>query len=91
MKKYREIIYPSRKISLRCSVVFILGLVFNLIYTLQHWAGFVRDVDPDIITGYNINNFDFPYLINRANHLKSDRFPYLGRVKNIRFVFDEFF
>ncbi|XP_071544881.1 DNA polymerase delta catalytic subunit isoform X2 [Panulirus ornatus] len=53
---------------------------------LEHWAGFVRDVDPDIITGYNINNFDFPYLLNRANHLKSEKFSYLGRVKYIRTV-----
>ena len=37
-------------------------------------------VDPDILTGYNINNFDFPYLIERAAHLKVDSFPYLGRI-----------
>lgn len=30
----------------------------------------MRDCDPDIITGYNIQNFDMPYLINRATHLK---------------------
>ena len=27
-------------------------------------------MDPDIITGYNIQNFDFPYLLDRAAHLK---------------------
>jgi len=26
--------------------------------------------DPDIILGYNIINFDLPYIINRANQLK---------------------
>lgn len=36
----------------------------------QSWAEFVRTVDPDIITGYNIQNFDFPYLLNRAATLK---------------------
>lgn len=36
----------------------------------QSWAEFMRTVDPDIITGYNIQNFDFPYLINRAAALK---------------------
>lgn len=36
----------------------------------QSWAEFVRTVDPDIITGYNIQNFDLPYLINRAAALK---------------------
>lgn len=37
---------------------------------LQSWAEFLRTVDPDIITGYNIQNFDFPYLLNRAAALK---------------------
>ena len=32
---------------------------------LAQWADFVRQSDPDIITGYNINNFDLPYLLNR--------------------------
>ncbi|XP_064094401.1 DNA polymerase delta catalytic subunit-like [Macrobrachium nipponense] len=40
-------------------------------------------VDPDIITGYNINNFDLAYLIERAQHLNSDRF-YLSRIKNLQ-------
>uniref|UniRef100_A0A2P2I4Q3 DNA polymerase n=1 Tax=Hirondellea gigas TaxID=1518452 RepID=A0A2P2I4Q3_9CRUS len=47
---------------------------------LEAWAAFVRKVDPDLITGYNINNFDFPYLIDRARHLKSQSFPHLGRI-----------
>lgn len=61
----------------------------NLIHSrfaLQEWAKFVRTVDPDIITGYNINNFDMPYLLNRANHLKSETFSFLGRIKSIRCV-----
>ncbi|XP_074660043.1 DNA polymerase delta catalytic subunit-like [Tubulanus polymorphus] len=49
---------------------------------LAKWAEFVREVDADIITGYNIVNFDFPYLINRAAHLKVNTFSYLGRIKN---------
>lgn len=48
------------------------------------WADFVREVDPDLITGYNIQNFDLAYLINRAKTLKADLFPYLGRLKNIK-------
>jgi DNA polymerase delta subunit 1 len=35
--------------------------------------------DPDMIIGYNINNFDLPYLIDRAKTLKVARFPFLGR------------
>ncbi|KAF2360847.1 DNA-directed DNA polymerase family B exonuclease domain [Trinorchestia longiramus] len=53
---------------------------------LEAWSSFVRLVDPDIITGYNINNFDFPYLIDRAKHLKSSKFSLLGRVSSIRSV-----
>lgn len=30
----------------------------------------MQEVDPDIITGYNIINFDIPYLLNRAKALK---------------------
>ena len=44
------------------------------------WSEFVTAVDPDIITGYNIINFDLPYLINRANTLKVKTFPLLGRI-----------
>ena len=51
---------------------------------LERWAEFVREVDPDIITGYNINNFDAPYLINRSTHLHVRNFQFLGRVKNIQ-------
>ncbi|KAL4658284.1 DNA polymerase delta catalytic subunit [Arapaima gigas] len=53
---------------------------------LQSWAEFVRTVDPDIITGYNIQNFDLPYLLNRAATLKVNLFPYLGRVRGIKSV-----
>ncbi|VVC92461.1 unnamed protein product [Leptidea sinapis] len=53
---------------------------------LSKWSDFFRELDPDIITGYNINNFDWPYLINRAKHLKVDKFEFLGRIKNVRSV-----
>lgn len=51
---------------------------------LEAWAEFVREADPDIITGYNINNFDLPYLLDRAKHLKLNRFSFLGRIKDIK-------
>lgn len=41
------------------------------------------------MTGYNINNFDIPYLIDRAKHLKVKNFEYLGRIKNLRSVVKE--
>ena len=33
---------------------------------LLAWRNFVLATDPDILTGYNIANFDIPYLLNRA-------------------------
>nr|BCB92279.1 DNA polymerase delta catalytic subunit [Cyzicus gifuensis] len=56
---------------------------------LAEWANFIREVDPDIITGYNICNFDLPYLLNRAKHLKMQGFDFLGRVKDIKSVIRE--
>lgn len=47
---------------------------------LNAWSQFFNTVDPDVITGYNILNFDFPYLLDRAEHLKLEHFPYLGRI-----------
>ncbi|KAI4149062.1 MAG: hypothetical protein LQ341_001411 [Variospora aurantia] len=49
---------------------------------LQAWRDFLEKVDPDVIIGYNIANFDFPYLIDRAKHLKCTKFPYWTRLKN---------
>ncbi len=54
------------------------------------WRTFLEASDPDIITGYNVQNFDIPYLLNRAKALSkgkdktkiTDRFALWGRVKN---------
>lgn len=32
---------------------------------LEKFADFVKEFDPDIITGYNVNNFDIPYVLER--------------------------
>lgn len=42
----------------------------------------VVETDPDIIIGYNICNFDLPYLLNRAEALKLQDFPFWGRMRN---------
>lgn len=42
----------------------------------------MQDVDPDIITGYNIVNFDLPYIINRSEALKMNKYPHFSRVKH---------
>ena len=58
---------------------------------LMKWRAFFAECDPDIITGYNIANFDFPYLLNRAKTLEKTnpalkRFPDLGRIKGVKAV-----
>lgn len=51
---------------------------------LLAWRDFIREVDPDIIIGYNICKFDLPYLIERAETLGIVEFPILGRIRNSR-------
>ena len=35
---------------------------------MEQMTKMVRDEDPDIITGYNIDNFDFPRMVERMEH-----------------------
>ncbi|KAG4414782.1 DNA-directed DNA polymerase delta [Cadophora malorum] len=51
---------------------------------LSKWRDFLEEVDPDIIIGYNICNFDFPYLLDRARHLKIRDFDAWTRLKGVR-------
>ena len=45
----------------------------------------IKDIDPDIIIGYNINQFDFEYMYNRSIETKcSKKFLNLGRRKEIK-------
>src|SRR3569833_613665 len=71
--------------------VFCLGRTSSIVATqilefekeeqmLIEWRNFLAEVDPDIITGYNIANFDFPYLLDRAKHLKVRGFEYWSRI-----------
>lgn len=51
---------------------------------LMAWRDFVVKSDPDVIIGYNIANFDLPYLLDRAKALGLPNFPYFGRMVNIK-------
>jgi len=37
---------------------------------LRRFVEIIKEYDPDIITGYNINNFDLPYIIDRLKENK---------------------
>jgi DNA polymerase delta subunit 1 len=51
---------------------------------LMKWRDFLEEVDPDVIIGYNTSGFDFPYLLDRAKHLKLPKFPYWTRLKTVQ-------
>lgn len=51
---------------------------------LMAWRDFLEEVDPDVIIGYNIANFDFPYLLDRAKYLKCTHFPFWSRIRNVQ-------
>lgn len=46
---------------------------------LIKWRAFLEACDPDIITGYNVQNFDIPYLLDRAEALSKGS----GQKKNV--------
>ena len=54
---------------------------------LMAWTNFIQESDPDIILGYNIKNFDFPYLLERAEVLQLKDFSILGRTDRRSKVF----
>lgn len=83
MLEVHRLICRASLCKFRKSRLFVNNCFF---FILKKWAEFVRQLDPDIFTGYNINNFDFPYLINRAEHLNVKNFSFLGRIKNIKSV-----
>ncbi|OQS02594.1 DNA polymerase delta catalytic subunit [Thraustotheca clavata] len=57
---------------------------------LEAWADFVRQIDPDILTGYNIDNFDIPYLMNRGKALKlQPQYACWGRMRNIANIMEK--
>ena len=58
----------------------LLTLIATSLLDLQRWRDLVIESDPDIIIGYNIVNFDLPYLIERAETLNIKEFPFWGRL-----------
>jgi DNA polymerase delta subunit 1 len=56
---------------------------------LSAWQKFLQKADPDIITGYNIANFDMPYLLDRAKHLKVKDFDLWSRANGVKSVAKE--
>ncbi len=54
------------------------------------WSKLIQQKDPDILTGWNINGFDFSYVYNRARKLKIlDKFSELSRIQGEKSEFKE--
>jgi DNA polymerase elongation subunit (family B) len=80
LRRYTSCAYPAASVwTLSFTTLFSYNLMtLSVLCTLQviccateeelllRWRAFVTACDPDLITGYNIANFDFPYLLNRA-------------------------
>lgn len=50
---------------------------------LLEFTRLVQRADPDVVTGYNVESFDFEYLLGRAKALKIDsQFAQLGKLRN---------
>ena len=50
---------------------------------LIEWCKFIRELDPDIITGYNIFGFDYKFIFERAEELYClDEMKTISRLKN---------
>ncbi|CAL5323978.1 unnamed protein product [Camellia sinensis] len=90
-KVYGLVIYPllvhlSMLVAMRkIGVIYILLVEEIRLHSSKvYLQDFIREVDPDIIIGYNICKFDLPYLIQRAEVLGIPEFPMLGRIRNSR-------
>jgi DNA polymerase elongation subunit (family B) len=51
---------------------------------LMEWSKFIRTLDPDIITGYNILGYDYEYLYERAKFYGIHKeFSTISRIRNL--------
>ena len=51
---------------------------------LRRFAELVAALDPDVLTGYNINGFDWRYVMTRARLLGVDAMPDIGRAPGVK-------
>ncbi|UCH88009.1 MAG: DNA polymerase II [Thermoplasmata archaeon] len=78
----------DRRIFTICCAIRLNGPDSKIIYEslsgkerdiIDNFSKLVLKYDPDIITGYNIDGYDIPLLVERAKHLKMDPELKLGR------------
>jgi DNA polymerase I len=57
---------------------------------ISNWIDAIQDHDPDIITGYNIDGYDLPTIINRANMVGIRDLPLGRNLKNLKSISGRF-
>jgi len=71
---------PKEKLS-NCTII----KVDNEMEMIEAFAKVIKETDPEILTGYNILGFDYPYLDRRVKNLLYE-WPCMGRIEGIRSV-----
>lgn len=65
----KDLVLVGKRIDCTRSDVRVCHDEYDLLST---FASILRDYDPDVVAGYNSNEFDFPYLLERAKQLRAD-------------------
>lgn len=60
----------------------VVDLVDNEVDVLRRWRDLIQNENPDIVTGYNIDRFDYKYMWKRAELFGWDWFQGLSRMLN---------
>lgn len=68
-KGQKDLVLVGKRIDCPRSDVKVCQDEYDLLST---FASILRDYDPDVVAGYNSNEFDFPYLLERAKQLHAD-------------------
>jgi DNA polymerase elongation subunit (family B) len=77
-KRYGIICGDCGKVSLDNTIIYSVN---NEIELVNAYAQILQDCDPEIISGYNILGYDYPYLDQRLKNA-GQNWPVLGRIKN---------
>lgn len=75
-KRYVIVLGDSKEVGDGVTVI----RVQNELDLIKEFAKLVNELDPEIISGYNIFAYDYPYLDNRRKHKMMD-WPVMGRLQ----------
>jgi DNA polymerase elongation subunit (family B) len=56
---------------------------------LLYFKSCIIKLDPDYFTGYNISNYDIPYILKRAKRLNIPKFEFMSRLENHPIIISE--